>query len=196
MVGRANGQGGGQGQQQWMRFNTDGLWGRESMGKGNTRKCLKHFARITISLNMGMRMLQMATLEAKAVQKRLIRMQTPIVAKVGSDLMNDILSPSILAMPLRLLPSARAKPPPILGSTVVISYVRQSSTLAYRAKSTGPTVCAFVCTPRRGMRPWCGQWRVLLGVDILDETLTTKIRQHTFTAAVLKERILCGQGKQ
>lgn len=67
---------------------------------------------LTISKKIGIRMLHMATLEAKAVQNREIKMHMATTKTECILPAKESESPSILAIPLTRLPSAKAKPPP------------------------------------------------------------------------------------
>lgn len=72
----------------------------------------KYLGLLTISLNTGISMLQMATFAVTHVQIRLTTIVKATQAINGMPVMKDNESPSILAIPLTLLPSASAKPPP------------------------------------------------------------------------------------
>lgn len=61
---------------------------------------------------MGIRILHVATLEANMVKKLVITSVEPNIKFCGNALKTDKDCPSILAIPLTLLPSASAKPPP------------------------------------------------------------------------------------
>lgn len=61
---------------------------------------------------MGIRMLHVATLEQNKVKKVVKANIHPINKTGGSTLRPDMVFPIILAIPLTLLPSASAKPPP------------------------------------------------------------------------------------
>lgn len=62
-------------------------------------------------------MLHVATLEQNIVKKVVKANTQPINQTGGRTLRPDIVFPIILAIPLTLLPSARAKPPPYREST-------------------------------------------------------------------------------
>jgi len=67
----------------------------------------------TISEKIGIRILQIATLDANAVQNREIIIHIDITRTECISPANAKDSPSILAIPLTLLPSAKANPPPV-----------------------------------------------------------------------------------
>jgi len=105
------GQARGQDQVQWVNLNGQGL--KEIDNRVLMKPNAAHmFLELTISARTGIMMLAMATLELNAVRNTATRMTTSRRTAWGRAFKPIKAVPIILAMPLCLLPSANANPPP------------------------------------------------------------------------------------